>query len=185
MTERSRGLPAPHEVIELLGGEFAQAGYEIDDVRVDAARKPARIVVTVDGDIPLDLDTVAELSRVASERLDTLADTLDAYLLEVSSPGVERPLTQEKHYRRAHGRKVELTLAAGEQLTGRIAGVLTENGIGLLRLVVPGKTKGSGTWSVRELPLAEIVKAVVQVDFSPPNQRELDLVGQAGTEAGA
>ncbi|MDF2825468.1 MAG: hypothetical protein K0R68_2876 [Mycobacterium sp.] len=185
MTERSRGLPAPHQVIELLDGEFARAGYEIEDVRVESAREPARIVVIADGDTPLDLDAVADLSRVASELLDTLPEVTAAYVLEVSSPGVGRPLTTEKHFRRAHGRKVELHLRNGEQVTGRLAATSFEDGSGVLKLVVPSGAKGATKWSVRDVALGEVTKAVVQVDFSPPSQRELDVVGQAGTEAGA
>ncbi|WP_236950523.1 ribosome maturation factor RimP [Mycobacterium sp. MS1601] len=158
-----------------------RAGYEIEDVRVDTSSNPARIVVVADGDTPLDLDAVAELSRTASQLLDTLTEASSPYVLEVSSPGVDRPLSTEKHFRRAHGRRVELRLGDGEQVTGRIAGVDS----GLLRLVVPAGGKGAIRWSVREVQLGDITKAVVQVDFSPPSQRELDLVGQAGTEAGA
>jgi len=49
--------------------------------------------------------------------------------------------------------------------------------------VVPEKRRGE--YSVRDLPLTEIAKAVVQVEFSPPNQRELELSGQTGKGAGA
>lgn len=185
MTERSRGLPSPPQVIELLEDEFVRAGYEIEDVRVEAATRPARIVVVADGDNPLDLDTVAELSRIASQLLDTLPEAAEPYVLEVSSPGVERPLTTEKHFRRAHGRRVEVQLGGGERLTGRIAGVATGTGTAVLQLVVPKGSKGASTWAVREVALNDVTKAVVQVDFSPPSQRELDLVGQVGTDAGA
>jgi ribosome maturation factor RimP len=180
VTERSRGLPSPPQVIELLSAEFLRSGYEIEDVRVDGASHPARIVVIADGDTPLDLDTVAVLSRSASALLDTLTESSDPYVLEVSSPGVDRPLSTEKHFQRAHGRRVELQLEDGAQVTGRIAGVHA----GVLRLVVATGGKGATRWSVREIKLTDITKAVVQVDFSPPSQRELDMVGQAGTEAG-
>lgn len=192
MTERSTGLPSPRQVIELLDGEFERAGYEIEDVRLDAATRPARIAVVVDGDKPLDLDAIAELSRIASQLLDNLPEP-DPYLLEVSSPGVDRPLSTEKHFRRAQGRKVDVVLADGEQVTGRIAGVFTQDGAGrVLRLVVTGGVKGASKFSVRDVALGEVSKAVVQVDFSPPSQRELEIVssaaedaGAAGTEAGA
>lgn len=175
MTERSAGLPSQKQVIELLGGEFARAGYEIEDVAIDTAARPPRITVVADGDTPLDLDSIAELSRSASEVLDRI-DT-SPYVLEVTSPGVDRPLTTEKHYRRARGRKVELTLSDGSQLTGRLG----EISDGTVRLVV---REGAGAnFSVRELPVDGITKAVVQVEFSPPNQRELELAGQSGKEA--
>ena len=64
------GLPSQTQVIELLGGEFARAGYEIEDVVIDARARPPRITVIADGDSPLDLDTIATLSRSASTLLD-------------------------------------------------------------------------------------------------------------------
>ena len=119
---RSARLPSQKQVIELLDGEFARAGYELDDVVIDAGKRPPRITVIADGDEPLDLDSIAALSRSASELLDSVDSPPSGapYVLEVTSPGVDRPLTAEKHYRRARGRKVELTLSDGSQLTGRL-----------------------------------------------------------------
>lgn len=177
MTERSAGLPSQKQVIELLDGEFARAGYEIEDVLIDAATRPPRITVVADGDVPLDLDSIAELSRSASALLDSVDDEATPYVLEVTSPGVERPLTTEKHYRRARGRKVELTLSDGSLLTGRLG----ETDGGTVRLVV--REGARANFSVRELPLDGVTKAIVQVEFSPPNPRELELAGQSGKEA--
>ena len=177
MTERSAGLPSQKQVIELLDGEFARAGYEIEDVVIDTAARPPRITVIADGDEPLDLDAIAALSRSASEALDRI--DAPPYVLEVTSPGVDRPLTTEKHYRRARGRKVELTLSDGSQLTGRLGEIRG----GTVRLVVREGAKAN--FSIRELPVDGIIKAVVQVEFSPPNQRELELAGQSGEEASA
>ena len=92
---------------------------------------------------------------------------------------MDRPLTAEKHFRRARGRKVELTLSDGSLLTGRLG----ETRDGDVHLVVSEGAKGN--YSVRELPLSGITKAVVQVEFSTPNQRELELAGQAGKGARA
>jgi ribosome maturation factor RimP len=174
------GLPSQTQVIELLGEEFARAGYEIEDVVIDTRARPPRISVIADGDTALDLDTIAALSRSASALLDGLDSVRDRYVLEVSSPGVDRPLTSAKHFRRARGRKVELTLSDGSQLTGRVGETRDDT----LALVV----RNGREWAVRQISLAEIVKAVVQVEFSQPAQAELELatVGQADrTEAGA
>jgi ribosome maturation factor RimP len=97
--------------------------------------------------------------------------------LEVTSPGVDRTLTTEKQYRRARGRKVKLTMSDGSQLTGRLG----ETRDGIVRLVV--REGRHANFSVRELTLDSITKAVVQVEFSPPNQRELELAGQSWKEA--
>ena len=179
MTERSAGLPSQKLVVELLGVEFARAGYEIEDVVIDAAARPPRITVVADGDEGLDLDSIAALSRSASELLDGVDDKATPYVLEITSPGVDRPLTTEKHFRRARGRKVELSLSDGSQVTGRLG----ETCGGAVRLVL--RERRGAELSVRELPLDSIVKAVVQVEFSPPNQRELELSGRPGKEAGA
>ncbi len=175
------GLPSQTQVIELLDGTFARAGYEIDDVVIDPRARPPRITVIADGDTPLDLDTIAALSRSASTVLDGLDSLQRDYVLEVSSPGVDRPLTTEKHFRRARARKVELTLSDGSRLTGRVG----ETHGATTTLVVRGD---GGDWAVREVRLDEIVTAVVQVEFSPPAQRELELAAISrgpGTEAGA
>jgi ribosome maturation factor RimP len=169
------GLPSQEQVIELLDNEFARAGYEIENVVVDTKAHPPRITVIADGDDPLDLDTIASLSQRASVLLDELDDTADGsanYVLEVSSPGVDRPLTSEKHFRRARGRKAEVTLRDGSSITGRLGA--TDNG--MLRVIV---RPNSRDWQVRDIPLDTIVKAVVQVEFSRPNPRELELAGVA------
>lgn len=176
MAGRSTGLPTQKQVIELLDGEFARAGYEIEDVSIDSRTNPPRITVIADGDTPLDLDTVAELSRSASALLDDLDIAVDGYVLEVTSPGVERPLTAEKHFRRAQGRKADVELSDGTTVTGRLGAVSD----GTLELVV----RDRGGWTVQQISLADITKAVVQVEFSSPAARELELAGRAGTEAG-
>lgn len=174
------GLPSQTQVIELLGGEFARAGLEIEDVVIDTRTRPPRILVIADGDNGLDLDTAATLSRSASALLDGMDTLDDHYVLEVSSPGVDRPLTGAKHFRRARGRKVDVVLSDGSTLTGRV-GETTDDAVALV-------VRAGRDWAVREIPLGDIAKAVVQVEFSPPNQAELELasMGQARrTETGA
>lgn len=173
------GLPSQTQVIELLDGEFARAGYDIEDVVIDARTRPPRITVIADGDNGLDLDTAAELSRSASALLDALDTIGDHYVLEVSSPGVDRPLTSAKHFRRARGRKVDVVLTDGSKLTGRV-GETNEDAVALV-------VRAGRDWAIREISLADVVNAVVQVEFSPPAQTELELagIGQADrTETG-
>ncbi len=175
------GLPSQTQVIELLHGTFARAGYDIEDVVIDTAARPARITVIADGDDALDLDTIAELSRCAAKLLDEVDGIENSYLLEVSSPGVDRPLTTEKHFRRARTRKAELVLADGSRLTGRVG----ETRDGATTLVVRGPR---GDLTTRRISLNEIVEAVVQVEFSAPAARELELASRSaalGSEGGA
>ena len=93
MTEHSAGLPSQKEVIELLDGEFARAGYEIEDVIVDSAARPPRITVVANGDDGLDLESIAQLSRTASTLLDeaTLAELAAAIEQTGAGRGPSRP----------------------------------------------------------------------------------------------
>lgn len=175
MTQRPPGLPAPEQVVELLGGEFARAGYEIEDVEVDAAARPPRLRVVADGDTPLDLETIAALSRAASALLDAVDTGPGEYVLEVSSPGVDRPLRAEKHFRRARGRLVEVCLGDGTRLRGRVRSA----GSGAVELLV-GDRAG---WSVRSVPIADIVTGVVQVEFSGPGPAELEALAGHGPDS--
>jgi ribosome maturation factor RimP len=167
--------------MELLNGDFVRAGCEIEDVEIDDRGRPPRITVVADADKPLDLDTIADLSKSASELLDGLDIGADAYVLEVTSRGVDRPLTAAKHFRRARGRLVHVELVDDATVVGRIAAV----GDASVDLVV----RDRGGLAVRRLEFADILKAVVQVEFSPPNAHEMELLNCAGrvaeTEAGA
>lgn len=173
------GLPSQTQVIELLDGEFARAGYEIEDVVIDSRARPPRITVIADGDTALDLDTIAVLSRSASSLLDAAPNIDGSYILEVTSPGVDRPLTSDKHFRRARGRKVELAMSDGTQVTGRVG----EVNDGTLSLVVHDAR--ARDWTVRPISLGVISKAVVQVEFSPPSHREMELAGVDGADRSA
>lgn len=171
---RSARLPSREQVIELLDEEFTRAGYEVEDV-VFGAGRPPRLTVIADAENGVDLDAIATLSKVASAVLDTAEQAtgdFGAYVLEVTSRGVDRPLTTEKHFRRSRGRKVEVALADGSSLTGRIG----QTAEGVVHLVVAvGKD-----FEIRPVEVAGITKAIVQVEFSPPNRRELELSEQSG-----
>ncbi len=101
------------------------AGYDLEDVAVTPAGRRSRIRVVVDADKGVTLDQVADLSRAVSAALDDDADAAMGaapYVLEVSSPGVDRPLSQPRHWRRATGRLVIVTPVDGEPLRGRVVG---------------------------------------------------------------
>jgi ribosome maturation factor RimP len=124
------------------------AGYDLEEVAVSPAgrRKVVRVVVDADGGVSL--DDVAELSRAVSGVLDEHDDLLGAapYVLEVSSPGVDRPLTEPRHWRRAVGRLVEVPLA-GRTVRARVvdaddAGVELDTGSGRGRHSYPELGRG-------------------------------------------
>jgi ribosome maturation factor RimP len=107
---------SPSRLRELVGPVVEGVGYDLEDLDVSQAGRRSVVRVVVDRDGGVDLDAVAEVSREVSRALDE-ADALGerAYVLEVTSPGVDRPLTLPRHWRRNIGRLVQ----AGER-TGRI-----------------------------------------------------------------
>ena len=178
---RSARLPSPEQVTELLEGEFARSGFDIEDVAVDSSTTPPRIVIVADGDARPDLDAISALARTASERLDEADQSTPfaPYVLEVTSPGVDRPLTAERHFRRAHGRKAELRMSDGSQQIARIGPISDAT----VRLVVAGAKPGQ--LAVRDVALDDIAEAVVQVEFSPPSRKELELAGMSPSDTDA
>lgn len=97
------------------------SGYDLEDVSVTAAGRRSVVRVIIDRDGGVDLDAVADISRVVSGALDD-SDVMGSapYVLEVSSPGVDRPLTEPQHWRRATGRLVRVTVTDIGSLTGRV-----------------------------------------------------------------
>jgi ribosome maturation factor RimP len=92
------------------------AGYDLEDVTVTTAGRRQVVRVIVDRDGGIDLDAVADISRTVSDALDAADATGGAaYTLEVTSPGVDRPLTEPRHWRRAAGR-----LVTAGAVTGRV-----------------------------------------------------------------
>ena len=100
-------------LLEGIRSALAETGVDVEDVYVQQAGRRELVRVIVDRDGGVDLDRVAEVSRKISELFDTppLADEfVGTFVLEVTSPGVDRPLTEQKHWRRAVKRNVEVHL---------------------------------------------------------------------------
>lgn len=149
-------------LVQLLRPLVETHGHDLEDVTVSPAgrRSVVRVVVDRDGGVPL--DDVAEVSRVVSDALDEL-DAAEpgllgtSYVLEVSSPGVDRPLTAPRHWRRSTGRLVRAVLREGGETTGRV--LRADDGEdGSVVLDVEG--------AERVLPYGELARGVVQVEFT-------------------
>jgi ribosome maturation factor RimP len=107
----------------VLGPVVTAAGFDLESVRVSTAGRRRLLRVMVDADGGPSLDDIAVLSRSLSAELDSSGVMgEDAYTLEVSSPGVDRPLTEPRHWRRARGRLVRVPVTAGgpRAVTGRV-----------------------------------------------------------------
>jgi ribosome maturation factor RimP len=109
---------------ELVAPVVEAQGYDLEDLTVSPAGRRSVVRVVVDRDGGVDLDAVADLSRAISGALDSSDRVGEApYVLEVSSPGVDRPLTEPRHWRRNLGRVVATPAATGRVLEVTDAGV--------------------------------------------------------------
>jgi ribosome maturation factor RimP len=154
----------------MLGPVVAGAGLELEDVELRTVGRRLVMRVLVDSETGVSLDQVATASTAVSEALDgshVLGD--DPYTLEVSSPGVDRPLTLPRHWRRSVGRLVTVTQDGGKSTTGRI----TEFDEDEVTLEIDEKGRKRRT----TLALPTIIRAVVQVEFSRVAAVDLDADG--------
>ncbi len=152
---RASGHETRAALMRLLEPVVAGAGFDLEDVLVTPAGKRRQVRVIVDADGGVDLDDVAEVSHDISAALDD-SDAMGSgpYVLEVTSPGVDRPLTQPRHWRRATGRLVRATLTEGGEITGRVTGA-DDTAVVL-----------SGGDGERRLGYDELVRGLVQVEFN-------------------
>lgn len=139
---------------QLLAPVVEGTGHDLEGLEVTPAGRRRVVRMLVDKDGGTTLDDVADVSRAVSAALDDIdarepALLGGAYVLEVSSPGVDRPLVAPRHWRRNVGRLVTAHLADGTSATGRLAEASDS-------AVVLGE---------RRLPLAQVVRGQVQVEF--------------------
>ncbi|MGI5129075.1 ribosome maturation factor RimP [Pseudonocardia sp. CA-107938] len=160
--------PLPGQLYGVLEPIVTGAGFELDDLDVRVAGRRHTVKVIVDSDGGVGLDALAGLSRSVSAELDRHEHLINgSYTLEVTSPGAERPLTKQRHWQRAHLRKVAVTTTDGKKFTGRVGTAGPESVV----VLVDGKK--------RELRFADVRRAAVEVEFKPAPEAELRALGAA------
>ena len=135
-------------------------GLDVEAVEITPAGKRRILRVAVDKDGGVTLDDVADATREVSSVLDN-SDVMGEmpYTLEVTSRGVDRPLTLPRHWRRNTDRLVKVSLTDGEELTGRII----ECDDAAAQLDIGGER--------RQVSYAEVSKALVQIEFNRPGAK--------------
>jgi len=143
---------------EELTGPIGQLGLDLEAVDLTSAGKRRVLRVAIDKDDGVTMDDIADATREVSRVLDE-TDLMgqQAYTLEVSSPGVDRPLTLPRHWRRNTGRLVKVKLRDGEPTIGRIRDTDDAGAV----LDVDG--------TERRLEYAEVQKAKIQIEFKKEN----------------
>lgn len=138
-----------------------EAGFDLEGVQVTPAGRRSVARIIVDSDNGVSLDDIALLSKRLSAELDKGDDGFGSspYTLEVTSPGVDRPLTTARHWRRAKGRLVKFQLD-GKPAEGRIVDSTDDT----VRLDLDGEVSSHS--------IEAVSPAKVQVEFSKKNPKE-------------
>ena len=147
------------KITELVQPVVEKAGFFLEDVHVVSPGKHRIITCIVDGQTPLNLDQVTSVSRVISELLDDAAFMGETpFTLEVTSPGVDRPLTQPRHFAKNVDRLLKIIKLDGSEVTGRILSNTDKD----VTLTVTVKKETIE----QTLSLADIKRAVVEIEFN-------------------
>ncbi|MEY4497736.1 MAG: hypothetical protein RLZZ364_1041 [Actinomycetota bacterium] len=147
------------QISELITPALQQAGYFLEDVNLVTPGNHRIVTVIVDGETSLNLDQVTVASKLVSELMDEapfMGET--PFTLEVTSPGIDRPLTLPRHFAKNISRLLKVTKTDGVVVTGRI----TSNNDDSVTLSVVEKRESKEV----VVALAEIKRAVVEIEFN-------------------
>ena len=152
------------QIVQLVTPAVQAQGFFLEEVLLVSPGKHRIVTCIVDGQSSLNMDQVTAVSRAISELLDEAAFMGEApFTLEVTSPGVDRPLTKPRHFAKNVDRLLKVVRNDGEVVTGRIS----------------GNTETELTLSVNEkkevkevvIALSDIKRATVEIEF---NRKESD-----------
>lgn len=143
---------------ELLTPAVENAGFFLEQVLISNPGKHQILTCVIDGSKPLNLDEVTVVSRLISDLLDATELINGAFTLEVTSPGVDRPLTQRRHWEKNLSRVISMVMLDGSVLTGRLTELRDIDALFIENI--------KGRMKTHTIVLADIKKAHVEVEFS-------------------
>jgi ribosome maturation factor RimP len=125
-------------------------GFYLEDVTITSAGRRSMLTIIVEGDTHLSLDQVTSATKAIGEIVESLQSLGDTpFTLEVTSPGLDRPLTKPRHWRKNIDRLVKVVLLDGKEIKGRIKAA----------------SEDSATVDQSEINFAEIKRASLEVEF--------------------
>jgi ribosome maturation factor RimP len=150
----------------LLEPVVSECGFDLDDVEVSAVGRRRLVRVLIDSDNGVTLDDVGVATRAITRAMDSQQAMGEAsYTLEVSSRGIDRPLTLPRHWRRNVGRLVTVVRHDGSTTTGRIL----RSDLAVATIDVDG--------GEQLVDFAEVKKAQIQVEFTKPRRPKRGTAG--------
>ena len=144
------------QIFDLVAPLVTKAGLVLEEVQVQTPGKNRFVTIIVDSETGLNLDQVTDASRLIGEAMDSapfMGET--PYTLEVTSPGVDRPLTAPRHWRKNADRLVKIVKLDGDVCKGRIASA----------------TEDEVTLDCCTVAIADIKRATIEVEFNRPEKK--------------
>ena len=138
------------QVLAVITPAIESLGFYVEDITITSAGKRSMLTVIVDGDTHLSLDQVTVATKAISEIVENLP-TLgnNPFTLEVTSPGLDRPLTKPRHWRKNQDRLIKVILNDGKEINGRIK----------------DSTETSATVDDQKINFSDIKRATLEIEF--------------------
>ena len=149
------------QIITMIEPLLAGSPYYLVEVQTSKSRINPKITVLIDSDTGISIDECGEISRQLDQQMEESALIGGAYTLEVSSPGIEFPLSLLRQYQKNVGRSLKVVKTDGVEKRGILITVLDDHIV--LQQEGIRKKKEEATEFV--IPIAEISKAQVQISF--------------------
>ena len=143
------------EISAVITPAINALGFYIEDITITPAGRRSLITVIVDGDTHLSLDQVTVATKAISEIMETISAVGDnSFTLEVTSPGLDRPLTKARHWQKNINRLVKVVLLDGSEIKGRIKDV----------------KEVSATVDEKNINYSDIKRATLEIEFKQVGQ---------------
>jgi ribosome maturation factor RimP len=143
------------QVAAAITSAIESLGFYVEDIAITSAGKRSILTVIVDGDTHLSLDQVTVATKAISEIVENLP-TLgnNPFTLEVTSPGLDRPLTKPRHWQKNNDRLIKIILNDGKEITGRIK----------------DSTQSAVTVDEQVINFADMKRATLEIEFKQGNK---------------
>ncbi len=174
-------FPSTETLTSILAPVVAAAGLDVEGIKTTKAGKKSVVAIAVDADIPPTTDTLEKLSQDISQLFDEAEERGDlnfgpGYTLEVTTPGLDHPLTLPRHWRRNQGRLITL-FDGNKKQTARL-GALNDTGSLAVVILNQGKQRIINTIEVADYPTT-----MVEIEFAKPAAEEAQLAALTFDEA--
>ena len=138
------------DISDAVTPALSALGFYLEDVTITSAGRRSMLTIIVDGDTHLSLDQVTSATKAIGEIVESIQSLGETpFTLEVTSPGLDRPLTKPRHWRKNIDRLVKVVLLDGKEIKGRIKAA----------------SENSATVDESEIKFSDIKRVSLEVEF--------------------